>query len=93
MLPHKCHHTIPYKLKAACLRQALFLSFAFCVFTSAAAKAQDFVPFVIPAKPNLESPIAISSFEPISTSDDRITVNGGHFYRGARRVRIWGVNL
>jgi hypothetical protein len=55
--------------------------------------ADTFVPFVIPAKPNKDSPIAISSIEPIDTNDARLVVRSGHFYCGDERVRLWGVNL
>jgi len=57
------------------------------------ASAQDFVPFVIPARPNPGSLIAYPSSQPIKTSPDRIIVKGGHFYNGKDRVRLWGVNL
>ena len=99
-LGHKCTNLSVRKyyfagdgLKAVNLRQPLFLSFALFFLTSAAAMAQDFVPFVIPARPNLESPIAISTFEPIGTDDESLRAIDGHFYRSGRRIRIWGVNL
>jgi hypothetical protein len=61
------------------------------VFSSAVA--QDFVPFVIPARPNPDSLIAYPSSEPIKASSDRLITKGGHFLRGKDRVRLWGVNL
>jgi len=57
------------------------------------AQAQDFVPFVIPAKPNAESLIAITSYEPINTDSKRLVVKSSHFFCGDKRVRLWGVNL
>ena len=54
--------------------------------------AEDFVPFVIPAKVNPNSPIAAASGKPITTDSDRLVANG-HFYRAGKRVRLWGVNL
>jgi len=83
-----------------------FLTFAFvtCVFACSGA-AQDFVPFVIPAEPDANSPMAVTSFEPIETDSARLVARSGHFYRGdrpgsagfdqarLRRVRLWGVNL
>jgi len=57
------------------------------------AAEEDFVPFVIPARPNPDSPIAYPSSQPIKTNSDRLVASGGHFYRDGRRVRLWGVNL
>jgi len=57
------------------------------------AAAQDFVPFVIPAKPNPASLIAVDSAKPINTDSERLVVSSGHFYRGGKRVRLWGVSL
>ncbi|MBN2593834.1 MAG: carbohydrate binding domain-containing protein [Sedimentisphaerales bacterium] len=53
----------------------------------------EFVPFVIPAKPDANSPIAVTSYKPILTDSDRLIADGGHFYRAGQRVRLWGVNL
>jgi hypothetical protein len=55
--------------------------------------AGDFVPFVIPAKPNPDSLIAVTSFEPIKTDSNRLQASDGHFYRNGERIRLWGVNL
>ena len=60
---------------------------------SSAATAGDLVPFVIPGKANMSSPIAITSVEPIDTKAYRLVARKGHFYRGGKRVRLWGVNL
>ena len=57
-----------------------------------AAFAQDFVPFVIPAEPNPRSAMFRAS-EAISTRSLRVTSRDGHFSRGNKRVRFWGVNL
>ncbi|MHC4204953.1 MAG: carbohydrate binding domain-containing protein [Planctomycetota bacterium] len=51
------------------------------------------MPFVIPAKPNLDSPITVTSYEPILIESDRLIANGGHFHYAGKRVRLWGVNL
>ncbi len=56
------------------------------------AAAENFVPFVIPAKPSPDSAIAVPSTKPIDTDGDRLVADG-HFYRGGQRVRLWGVNL
>jgi len=58
------------------------------------ASAEDFVPFVIPAKVNPQSPMLLSG-DPIGPdrASDRLVVHNGHFYRGAQRERLWGVNL
>ena len=55
--------------------------------------AGDFVPFVIPAKPNPGSPIAAPSGEPFGRDSERLVVRSGHFSRHDKRVRLWGVNL
>jgi hypothetical protein len=72
--------------------QFLIFAFLICIFPCIGT-ADDFVPFVIPAKPNPDSPIAVTSYEPVRTDSDRLIANGGHFYRGGKRVRLWGVNL
>jgi hypothetical protein len=51
------------------------------------------IPFVIPAKPNPDSLIAVTSIEPVRTDSNRLKAQDGHFYRSGERVRLWGVNL
>jgi len=63
-----------------------------CTFACSEAAAE-FVPFVIPAKSDANSPIAVTSYEPILTDSDRLLADSGHFYRAGKRVRLWGVNL
>jgi hypothetical protein len=63
------------------------------LFACSGTMAEDFVPFVIPAQPNPDSPIAYPSSQPIKTNSDHLVAKGGHFYRGEHRVRLWGVNL
>jgi len=63
------------------------------LFVCSKAVAGQFVPFVIPAKPNPNSPIAAPPAEPIGTDSPRLIVRDSHFYRSGRRVRLWGVNL
>ena len=70
---------------------------AFCLLSlffsvSEIAGADNFVPFVIPAKPDPDSAIALLSTKPIDTDSDRLIADG-HFYRDGQRVRLWGVNL
>jgi len=79
-------------MRAMWTKQLLTSVFIICVLACSGA-AEDFVPFVIPAKPNNESPIAIVSYEPIRTDSNRLVVRSGHFYHGDQRVRLWGVNL
>ncbi len=74
-------------------RQILFFAFTACAFVCRVSAAEDFVPFVIPAKPNAESLIAVTTLEPIETNSDRLQATNGHFYRSGERVRLWGVNL
>ncbi|MBE0534636.1 MAG: carbohydrate binding domain-containing protein [Phycisphaerae bacterium] len=54
--------------------------------------AEQFVPFVIPARPNPDSLIGFRP-EPIKGESDRLVVRSAHFYRGDERIRLWGVNL
>ncbi len=72
-----------------------FLAFVsiVCICVCSGAPADDFVPFVIPARPNADSPIAAASGEPIRRDSERLVVRSGHFYRGQERIRLWGVNL
>ena len=71
-----------------------FLIFALFICTfSCSRAAAEFVPFVIDARPDPNSPIAVTSYEPILTDGDRLVADSGHFYRGGKRVRLWGVNL
>jgi hypothetical protein len=54
------------------------LTFAFFTFVFACnGAAQEFVPFVIPAKPNPNSLIAIDSFEAISVDSGRLVTQSG----------------
>jgi hypothetical protein len=73
-------------------KQFLIFALLICIFPCIGA-AEDFVPFVIPAKSNPNSSIAVTSYEPIGTDSDCLIADGGHFYRGGKRVRLWGVNL
>ncbi len=73
------------------IRYSIFITMGLLACTGEAA--QDFVPFVIPARPNPDSPIAYPSSQPIKTNSDRLVARSGHFYRGEHRVRLWGVNL
>ncbi|MFQ6034952.1 MAG: carbohydrate binding domain-containing protein [Sedimentisphaerales bacterium] len=80
-------------------RKSDFFTFTICLsvlmslFVCKQTAADSFVPFVIPAKPSAESPIAVTSYEPIGTASSRLVVRSNHFYCGNKRVRLWGVNL
>ncbi|MHC4888922.1 MAG: hypothetical protein ACYTEO_05600, partial [Planctomycetota bacterium] len=73
------------------IRYSIFVTMGFFVCSGAAA--EDFVPFVIPARPNPDSLIVYPSSPPIKTDSDRLVASESHFYRGEHRVRLWGVNL
>jgi len=79
--------------KSYFLPYAICLSALMSLFICKQMVAGDFVPFVIPAKPNSESPIAITSYEPMGTDSERLVVQSNHFYHGDKQVRLWGVNL
>jgi len=80
--------------RAIGLGQSLvFTSVILCIWACNGTLADDFVPFVIPARPNPGSLIAAAPGEPIRPSSERLVVRSGHFYRGREPVRLWGVNL
>jgi hypothetical protein len=54
--------------------------------------ADDMVPFVIPAKVDGKSLIAIRG-EPIAADGPRIVARDGHFFVGKARMKVWGVNF
>jgi hypothetical protein len=62
-----------------------------CVAT--VAPAQDFTPFVIPAKIDPDLAIWTVDYVPITAASERLATLRSHFYHGSRRIRIWGVNL
>ena len=74
-------------------RLFVVLVYTVTVFIGNRAVADDFAPFVIPAKPNPESPIAAVSGEPYHRDSERLVVRSGHFSRNNKRIRLWGVNL
>ncbi len=57
-----------------------------------AAQAEELVPFVIPATPSPRSLVTVSRPQPLAPGGERIAARDGHFHRGGRRVRVWGVN-
>jgi len=93
MIYQEGYSKVSRSIRKKCTRQILFFTFIACAFVCRMSVAEDFVPFVIPAKPNVGSLIAVTSFEPIKTDSDRLQADNGHFYRGGKRVRLWGVNL
>jgi len=74
------------------VKQYIIFALLICTFASVRTQAE-FVPFVIPAKPDPNSLITITSYEPILTDSDRLLANNGHFCRAGKRIRLWGVNL
>ncbi len=93
MIYQERYSKVSRSIRAKRTRQALFFVFIACAFVCRMSAAEDFVPFVIPAKPNTDSLIAVTSFESIKTDSDRLQATNGHFYRSGERVRLWGVNL
>ena len=69
------------------------LIYILLICSVASSGSAEFVPFVIPARPDPNSLIAVTSYEPILIDSDRLLVDGAHFYRAGKRVRLWGVNL
>ncbi len=93
MIYQEGYSKVSRSIRKKCTRQILFFAFIACAFVCIMSAAEDFVPFVIPAKPNADSLIAVTSFEPIKTDSSRLQAADGHFYRNGERVRLWGVNL
>ena len=86
------HEPISWRPPAQRRVQLIACVFA-CAFLTNGGRAQDFVPFVIPARPNLDSPIAAEPGPAITADSQRLVAHSGHFYRAGERVRLWGVNL
>jgi hypothetical protein len=93
MKHRECRKNAHEDVRTKSAKQFVIFVFLTCVFVNGRAVAADFVPFVIPAKPNADSLIAVTSFEPIRTDSDRLQTANSHFYRSDKRVRLWGVNL
>ncbi len=86
----RCGHRFTRQIESR--RILLFVSIlSICAFSS--VLADDFAPFVIPARPNPNSLIAAAPGEAIRTSSERLVARSGHFYRGQDPVRLWGVDL
>jgi len=75
------------------LSRAFSSSIIAALLLCSAISADNLVPFVIPAKPNPNSPIAARPSKPIDTDSDRLTAGYGCFRRADDRVCLWGVNL
>ena len=69
-----------------------FLLVAICCSLACTAVGQDFVSFVIPARISPGQPVWVTDYQPIKTDSERLTA-AGHFRRGGRDVRLWGVNV
>jgi len=69
----------------------LAISVAILATFGCQAIAQDFTPFVIPARIDAEHAIWIDDYQPIAVDSERLRADE-HFYRD-QRIRIWGVNL
>ena len=89
----ECCDNVHKDVRTKSAKQFVIFVFLACVFVYGRVVAADFVPFVIPAKPNTGSLIAVTSFEPIRIDSDRLQTVNSHFYRSDKRVRLWGVNL
>jgi len=62
-------------------------------FSSLADGPSDsFVPFVIPARTNPESPLTMAT-QPIPSDGPRVEIRDGHFVRDGNPFRAWGVNF
>ena len=88
------HYSIPRSsMRTKRTGQFLIPVLITCVLVCRASMAGEMVPFVISAKPNPDSLIAVTSIEPVKTDSNRLQARDGHFYRSGERVRLWGVNL
>lgn len=71
----------------------LFAAGLLALLGSSPTSGQEMTPFVIPARIDTRHAIWLAPDPPIATDAQRLVATGGHFYRGDKRVRIWGVNL
>ena len=92
MMPKGCFINVHGRIGKKYAEQFFILALITCTLACDRVAAK-FVPFVIPARPDANSPIAVTSYEPILIDSDRLLADNGHFYRGSKRVRLWGVNL
>lgn len=60
---------------------------------TAAVSAGEMVPFVIPADFDGNALVAARREAAFGAASPRVVARDGHFYRGDRRYRAWGVNL
>jgi hypothetical protein len=74
------------------LRLCAFLTLAGFLIVTPRAAADDMVPFVIPAKVDGKSLIAMRG-EPIAAGGPRVAAGDGHFFVGKTRMKVWGVNF
>ena len=70
---------------------SLLLALLAAVAPAGSAAEPAWAPFVIPARLDAP-PVWFRAAAPILTNSPRVVVRDGHFYRGAERVRFWGVN-
>ena len=93
MMYQERYSKVSKNIRAKCTKQFSIFALMTCALVCGVSVAGQFVPFAIPAKPNADSLIADTSFEPIRTGSNRLQTADGHFYRNGERVRLWGVNL
>ncbi|MEJ2702208.1 MAG: carbohydrate binding domain-containing protein [Sedimentisphaerales bacterium] len=93
MILHERRGLVLKSTRIGSARLFLILAFISGALVCGRAVADDFVPFVIPTKPNVGSLIAAVPGEPFNPDSERLTVRSGHFYRGTKRARLWGVDL
>ena len=93
MIYQERYSKVSKNIRAKCMKQFSIFALMTCALVCRVSAAGQFVPFAIPAKPNTNSLIADTSFEPIRTDSNRLQTADGHFYRNGERVRLWGVNL
>jgi hypothetical protein len=74
------------------MRPAIAAILLLAALLPAVARAQQLVPFVIPPTPNPSSLAAVPRPQPLAPDGQRIVAREGHFFRGERRIRVWGVN-
>ena len=55
--------------------------------------AGELVPFIIPADFDGNAPVVVRPGAPFAPDGQRVAARNGHFWRGGRRYRVWGVNL
>ena len=78
-MKYREYYSIPLSSMRAKRKRRFFIPvFIICICVCGVSMAGEMVPFVIPAKPNPNSLIAVTSIESIKTNSNRLQAQDGH---------------